>query len=130
MDQIFQIQTQYQSLYLDYNPQHELILYGWFGKHQFHKRKDKSVLCYPKPNRSSLHPTMKPIPLLRHLILNSTGIGSIVWDGFGGSGSTLIACEQTKRVCVMIEISPEYCRTIVTRFQRIFPELAVHKVSL
>lgn len=115
---------------LDYNPQHELILYGWFGKHQFHKHKDKSVLCYPKPTRSSLHPTMKPIPLLRHLILNSTKINDIVWDGFGGSGSTLIACEQTRRTCVMTEISPEYCETIVNRFHRIFPELLIQKVTI
>ena len=115
---------------LDYNPQHELILYGWFGKHQFHKRKDKSVLCYPKPNRSSLHPTMKPIPLLRHLILNSTKLNDIIWDGFGGSGSTLIACEQVQRACVMTEISSKYCETIVNRFHRIFPELPIHKITV
>jgi len=115
---------------LDYNPQHELIVYGWIGKHKFHKSKDKSILCFPKPNRSKLHPTMKPIPLLRHLILNSSQMGDIVWDGFGGSGSTLIACEQTKRICVMTEISPEYIQTILTRVQRIFPELPITKLAL
>lgn len=114
---------------LDYNPQHELILYGWFGKHTFYKSKDKSVLCYLKPNKSRLHPTMKPIPLLRHLILNSSQIGNVVWDGFGGSGSTLIACQQTKRLCIMTEISPVYCQTIIERFKKIFPSLPVKKLT-
>lgn len=115
---------------LDYNPQHELIVYGWIGKHEFYKSKDKSVLCYPKPNRSMLHPTMKPVPLLRHLILNSSRIGDVVWDGFGGSGSVMVGCEQTRRICVMTELSPEYCQTIINRMQNIFPELLVNKLAL
>lgn len=115
---------------LDYNPQHELIIYGWFGTHAFYKSKDKSVLCYPKPQRSVLHPTMKPIPLLRHLILNSSRLGDTVWDGFGGSGSTLIACQQTRRICVMTEVSPVYCQTIIDRFTKIFPAVPVRKISL
>lgn len=115
---------------LDYNPQHELIVYGWLGKHKFYKSKDKSVLCFPKPNRNPLHPTMKPIPLLRHLILNSTSMGDVVWDGFGGSGSTLIACQQTRRVCVMTELSLEYCQVIINRFQTIFPEVPIKKLEL
>ncbi|RJQ38648.1 site-specific DNA-methyltransferase [Candidatus Microgenomates bacterium] len=115
---------------LDYNPMHELIAYGWFGKHEFYKSKDKSILCYPKPQKSKLHPTMKPVALIRHLILNSSRIGDIVWDGFGGSGTTLLACEQTKRVCVMTEISPLYCQTIIDRFHKVFPNLSVEKVIL
>ena len=114
---------------LDYNPQHELILYGWFGKHEFFKSKDKSVLCYPKPQKSKFHPTMKPIPLIRHLILNSTQMGEIVWDGYGGSGTTLLACEQTRRICVMTEISPLYCQVILDRFRKIFPQLPVTKIE-
>ncbi|MFA6005323.1 MAG: site-specific DNA-methyltransferase [Patescibacteria group bacterium] len=114
---------------LDYNPQHELILYGWFGKHEFYKSKDKSVLCFPKPNKSKLHPTTKPVALIRHLILNSTQIGDIVWDGFGGSGTTLLACQQTRRTCVMTEISPVYCQTIVNRFHSIFPNLLVKTIA-
>ncbi len=104
---------------MDYLPQHELIAYGWFGTHQFFKSKDKSILAFPKPNKSPLHPTMKPISLLRHLILNSTQIGDYVYDPFGGSGSTLIACEQTKRKCLMVEIDPEYCQTIIDRFNKL-----------
>lgn len=101
---------------LDYMPQHELILYGWKGTHDFKRGKDKSVIFHPKPQRSKLHPTMKPIGLLRRLILNSTKIGDTVYDPFGGSGSTLIACEHTKRKCLMVEMDPEYCETIIRRW--------------
>jgi len=101
---------------LDYMPQHELILYGWKGTHDFKRGKDKSVIFHPKPQRSKLHPTMKPIGLLRRLILNSTKVGDTVYDPFGGSGSTLIACEHTKRKCLMVEMDPEYCETIIRRW--------------
>ena len=101
---------------LDYLPQHELILYGWYGTHDFKRGKDKSVIFQAKPQSSKLHPTMKPISLLRRLILNSTKVGDVVYDPFGGSGSTLIACEHTKRKCLMIEMDPEYCETIVRRW--------------
>ena len=115
---------------LDYNPQHEIIIYCWIGKHEFYKSKDKSVLCYPKPHRSPLHPTMKPVALLRHLILNSSRIDEIVWDGFGGSGSTMVAAEQTRRICVMTELSPVYCQTIIDRMHKISPELPINKLEL
>lgn len=104
---------------MDYLPQHELIIYGWYGTHGFMKSKDKSVLVYPKPTKSGLHPTMKPVGLLRRLILNSSNVGDIVFDGFGGSGSTLIACEQTRRKCLMVELDPDYCQTIVTRWEKL-----------
>jgi site-specific DNA-methyltransferase (adenine-specific) len=104
---------------LDYAPQHELIAYGWFGTHEFVKGKDKSVLVYPKPNKSSMHPTTKPIPLIRHLILNSTRVGDAVYDAFLGSGTTLLACEQTKRICLGVEFDPEYCQTIIDRFEKL-----------
>lgn len=104
----------------DYLPAHELIAYGWHGVHQFHKVKDRSVLFCPKPNRSPLHPTQKPIALLRRLILNSTTINEIVYDCFAGSGSTGVACEQTKRRAIMLEQDEEYCQTIIDRFERLF----------
>jgi len=104
---------------LDYQAQHELIVYGWLGTHSFAKAKDKSVLFCPKTRKNTLHPTMKPISLLRRLILNSTKLGDTVFDGFGGSGSTLIACEQTKRRCLMVEIDPEYCLVICERFTKL-----------
>ncbi|MDD4027286.1 MAG: site-specific DNA-methyltransferase, partial [Candidatus Shapirobacteria bacterium] len=103
---------------MDYLIQHELIAYGWFGTHKFYKSKDKTILFFPKPQKSKLHPTMKPIPLIRHLILNSSQIGDYVFDGFLGSGTTLLAAEQTRRKCLGIELDPEYCQTIVNRYQR------------
>jgi len=103
----------------DYLPQHELIAYGWYGKHEFMKSKDKSLIFCPKPNKSSLHPTMKPLSLIRRLILNSTKVNDIVFDGFGGSGSTLIASEQTKRKCLMVEIDADYCKTIIKRWEKL-----------
>ena len=104
---------------LDYAPQHELIAYGWYGTHQFVKSKDKSVITYPKPNRSPLHPTMKPVGLIRHLVLNATKIGEVVYDGFLGSGTALIACEHTKRVCMGIELDPEYISATIKRFEKL-----------
>lgn len=103
---------------LDYAPQHELIVYGWHGTHHFRRSKDKSVLFYPRPNKSKLHPTTKPVGLVRRLILNSSKIGDVVFDGFLGSGTTLLACEQTKRRCFGIELDPEYCQTIITRWEK------------
>lgn len=104
---------------MDYAPQHELIAYAWYGVHEFLKSKDKSVLVCPKPNKSPFHPTTKPLDLIRRLILNSTRIGDIVFDGFLGSGTTLLACEQTKRICIGIELDTEYCQTIIDRFQKL-----------
>lgn len=104
----------------DYLPMHELIVYGWYGTHTFRKSKDKSVLFYPKPQKSSFHPTQKPIPLLRKLILNSSNMNDTIYDCFAGSGTTGIACEQTKRKCIMIERDEEYCQVILDRFKTIF----------
>ena len=112
----------------DYLPQHELIAYGWYGTHEFLKSKDKSVLFYPKPQANRLHPTMKPVSLLRNLILNSTRIGDIVYDGFAGSGSTVLACEQTKRKCLTIEIDSDYCQVILDRFEK-FTNIAPKKLN-
>lgn len=110
---------------LDYLPQHELLIYGWFGTHKFYKSKDKSILVYPKPKKNNLHPTMKPIGLLRRLILNSTSMGDTVFDGFLGSGSSLLACEQTRRKCIGVEIDPDYCKTVIARWEQLTGEKAV-----
>ena len=103
----------------DYNPQHELIIYGWYGRHKFERGKARSIVFCPRPSKAKLHPTMKPVSLLRKLILNSTKINDIVYDPFGGSGSTLIACEHVKRKCLMIEIDPAYCETIIARWEKL-----------
>lgn len=103
---------------LDYQPQHELILYGWYGRHAFRKSKDKSVIFCPKVSKAPLHPTMKPVSLLGRLILNSSGINEVVYDCFAGSGSIAIACEQTCRKALMMEIDEEYCQTIIDRYEK------------
>lgn len=103
---------------LDYIGQHELIAYGWHGTHKFFKSKDKSVIVYPKPSKSALHPTMKPVGLVRRLILNSSQTGDVVYDAFLGSGTTVIAAHDTARRCYGVEIDPEYVTTIINRFEK------------
>ena len=103
----------------DYAPQHELIIYGWYGVHEFLKSKDRSVIVHPRPGKSKFHPTTKPVGLIRRLILNSTRIDDVVFDGFLGSGTTLLACEETKRICLGIELDPEYVQTTIDRFEKL-----------
>ena len=104
----------------DFLPMHEIVMFGWKGTHEFKRPKDRSVIYCPKPNRSPLHPTQKPVALLRQFIFNSSSIGDIVWDSFAGSGSTGIAAEQTKRRSILIERDEDYCKTIIDRFDRVF----------
>lgn len=104
----------------DYHWKHEPCLYGWkSGKaHYFvNDRTQTTVLEYDKPARNAEHPTMKPIPLFAKLIENSTKEKETVLDIFGGSGTTLIACEQLNRACRMVELSPLYCDVIVNRWE-------------
>ena len=106
----------------DYKYKHEPILYGWKNKesHNFYGDNNlTSVLEFNKPQESKLHPTMKPIELLKHLIFNSTKINEWVIDPFAGSGSTLIACEQIKRKCYAIELDPAYCDVIIERWENL-----------
>lgn len=132
---------------LDYDYRHEPIFYTWTKKHNFYggynttviddttvidkmKRKelielihklmfpkDDSVMYCDKPLANNLHPTMKPIKLISKFILNSSKEGDIVGDIFGGSGSTLIACEQLHRKCRMMELDPKYVDVIIKRWE-------------
>jgi DNA modification methylase len=104
---------------MDYLPQHELIAYGWHGVHSFKKSQDKSLVFYPKPNRSPLHPTTKPVGLISRLILNSTDIGDTVYDCFLGSGTTSVSAFQTGRKSIGLEIEPEYVLTAVERMEKL-----------
>ncbi len=104
---------------LDYLPQHELIAYGWVGTHSFKKSQDRSVIIYPKPNKNTLHPTMKPVGLVRRLILNSSSIGETIYDPFLGSGTSAVAAFETKRHCIGIEIDPEYCEASLSRMEQL-----------
>lgn len=111
-----------QSLVLGRSPyqwQHEPVLYGWKknGRHQWYTgRKETTIWEFDKPKKNGDHPTMKPIPLLAYPIGNSSMANSIVLDPFGGSGSTLITCEQTERICRTIELDEKFCDVIVNRY--------------
>ena len=111
-----------QSLVLGRSPyqwQHEQCLFGWKkgGKHKWYAdRKQTTIWEFDKPKKNGDHPTMKPVPLIAYPIMNSSMTNCIVLDPFGGSGSTLIACEQTGRICYTAELDEKYCDVIVKRY--------------
>ena len=106
----------------DYHTQYEPIWYGWNADAPrlavVEDRKQSDLWEIERPSRSELHPTMKPIELVQKSIVNSSKPGNIVLDSFGGSGSTLIACEQTNRRCRMVELDPQYCDVILARWEK------------
>lgn len=105
----------------DYQWQHEPILYGWklgAGHYFTEDRTLSTTLEFDKPSRNAEHPTMKPIELVAFLIKNSSKTNDIVLDLFGGSGSTLIACEQLERKAYLMELDPRYCDVIIDRWEK------------
>lgn len=103
----------------DYQYNHEPILYGWkpTAGHKFYAdRKQRTTWNFDRPTKSELHPTMKPLNLIAYPIQNSSLTNCIVLDPFGGSGSTLIACEQTNRICFTIELDEKFVDVIVKRY--------------
>lgn len=114
----------------DYQWKHEPCLYGWKegAAHSWYSdRKQTTVLNFERPQRNAEHPTMKPIPLIAYQIGNSSKAGDIVCDGFGGSGTTMVASEQMNRRCRMMELDPKYCQVIVDRMKTLDPALLVKK---
>lgn len=111
----------------DYNYKHEPILFGWAKVHDFYGNGAHKFSTWeiPKPHSSKLHPTMKPVELVVNAALNSSRLNDIVLDVFGGSGSTLIACEKLNRTCYMMELSPEYCDVIINRWEKFTGETAI-----
>ncbi len=104
----------------DYQWRHEPCLYGWKegAAHKWYSdRSQSTVLEFDKPTRNGVHPTMKPVELFRYLIENSSKKGDVVFDSFGGSGTTLIASEETGRVARLMELDPRYVDVIVKRWQ-------------
>lgn len=103
----------------DYQFKHEPCLYGW-KKGAAHywatDRKQTTILSFERPSRSTIHPTMKPVDLIQYQIENSSERKWIVLDTFGGSGTTMIACENTDRFCRMMELSESYAQVIVQRW--------------
>ena len=112
---------------LDYDYQHEPILYGWNKSHVFYGKgeQNKSVWKFDKPRKCDLHPTMKPIPLVVNALLNSSKENDIILDAFGGSGTTLIACEQTNRNARLMEFDAKYVDVIIDRWEKFTGEKVV-----
>lgn len=112
----------------DYHYRHEAIFYGWTpgGAHYFvDERTHDTVLEVPRPAKNPDHPTMKPVELVARCIRNSSKPGWLVADAFGGSGTTLLACEQEGRRARLIELSPAYCDVIVRRWEEATGRTAV-----
>lgn len=104
----------------DYHWKHEPCLYGWKdgAAHLWAAdRKQTTILEFDKPSRSGEYPTMKPVALFEYQLLNNTKGSDIVLDSFGGSGTTVIACEKSGRVAYVMELDPKYCDVIVARWQ-------------
>lgn len=132
---------------LDYDYRHEPVFYTWTKKHNFYggysttviddskpvekmskpelrelvhalmEKHPESVVYVDKPHQSKLHPTMKPVKLIARFLINSSREGDVVADIFGGSGSTMIAAEQTRRRCFMMELDPHYVDVIIARWE-------------
>ncbi|MBV5329754.1 MAG: DNA modification methylase [Chlorobium sp.] len=114
----------------DYQWRHEPCLYGWKegAAHEwFSDRKQTTILEFDRPQRNSEHPTMKPVPLIAYQVQNSSRKGAIVADGFGGSGTTMVASHQLDRRCYMAEFDPKYCQVIIDRMTKLDPDIEVKK---
>lgn len=112
---------------LDYDYQHEPIFYTWTKSHHNYREGEyrTTVWKYDKPRKCDLHPTMKPVELVANAILDGTQPGMIVLDAFGGSGTTIIACEELGRSARLMEIDPHYCDVIIDRWEQHTGEKAV-----
>jgi site-specific DNA-methyltransferase (adenine-specific) len=106
---------------LNYDYQHEPIVYGWKKTHNWYGKGkfNKSIWNIDKPRKCDLHPTMKPVELVENALLNSSQKQDVILDLFGGSGTTLIACEQLERKCCTMEFDPHYCDVIIARWEKL-----------
>jgi len=102
-----------------YQNKYEPCWFGWNGSGSsfINDRKLTNVWDFPRPSSSKLHPTMKPVELVENAIGHASNVGGMVMDLFGGSGTTVIACEKTGRDCRMMELDPKYCDVIITRWE-------------
>lgn len=112
---------------LDYDYQHEPIFYTWTKKHKNHRKGEfrTTIWKYDKPRKCDLHPTMKPVALVENCLKDGTIKGDIVLDVFGGSGTTIIACERQDRCARLMEIDPHYCDVIIARWEKMTGEKAI-----
>jgi DNA modification methylase len=114
----------------DYMSMYEPIFYGWVNNHKFYGGKNgMDIWRIPRTSKNDLHPTMKPVSLCDKAIEDGSQVNGIVLDLFGGSGSTLIACEKSNRVCRMMELDPKYCDVIIKRWQEFTGKSAVNEQS-
>jgi DNA modification methylase len=114
----------------DYQWKHEPCLYGWLdgGSHNWYSdRKQTTIIDFDKPSRNGEHPTMKPIGLFGCQIENSSKVGDLVIDAFGGSGTAMVACHQLKRKARIVEFDPKYCDVIVKRMITLDPTLKIKR---
>lgn len=114
----------------DYQWKHEPCLYGWKegASHNWYSdRKQTTILEFQRPSRNAEHPTMKPVELFSYQISNSSKQGDIVMDAFGGSGTTMVACEQLNRKAYVVEFDPRYCQVIVDRMKKLNPDIKIKK---
>jgi len=114
----------------DYHFMHEPCLYGWKegDAHKWYSdRKQTTILEFDRPSRNQEHPTMKPIPLISYQIENSSKVKDLVFDGFLGSGTTMVASHQLKRKCYGMELDPKYCQVILERMIKLDPSLEIKK---
>jgi len=114
----------------DYQWKHEPCLYGWVegAAHGWYgDRKQTTILNFDRPNRNAEHPTMKPIALFAYQISNSTKEGDIVVDGFAGSGTTMVAAHQLRRIAYLNEFDPKYCQVIIDRMLKLDPNIVIKK---
>jgi site-specific DNA-methyltransferase (adenine-specific) len=117
----------------DYQWKHEPCLYGWLegGSHKWYSdRKQTTIIEHDRPSKNAEHPTMKPIGLFGYQIENSSKVGDIVIDAFGGSGTTMVACQQLKRKSRIIEYDPKYCQVIIDRMLQLDSTLEIKKNGL
>ena len=112
---------------LDYDYQHEPIFYTWTKSHHNYRNGQyrTTVWQYDKPRKCNLHPTMKPVELVANAILDGSREGMIVLDAFCGSGTTIIAAEQTKRKARCMEMDPKYVDVIIDRWEKLTGRKAV-----
>jgi len=112
----------------DYMSTYEPMFYGWVNNHKFYGGKNgMDIWRIKRTAKNNLHPTMKPVELCEKAILDGSQINGIILDLFGGSGSTLIACEKQNRHCRMMELDPKYCDVIIKRWQEFTGKQAVHE---
>ena len=114
----------------EYHYRHEPILFGWKPggeRHKNHDRTRTTVWEYARPKANREHPTMKPVDLWSAMLLDGSREGEIVYDPFLGSGTTMVAAQQTGRVCYGMEIDPKYCDVIVARMRKLWPSLEVKR---